>query len=99
MELWKRFTDYNRAYSSEMYNETMRAVEQLSAHSLVLLEQKPDEERRAILENAQGLTEKIIDVVEKEKPFVAAIALLMAVRVLERHVVTLAEGMRATKNE
>jgi hypothetical protein len=81
---WKLFGGYFRAYSSEAYKDTMRAVEHLVSASLLLLDRKPAEERREILAKAQALTEKLSDAIANESPMVGALALLTAVRVHER---------------
>jgi hypothetical protein len=80
----KLFGGYFRAYSSEAYQDTMRAFEHLASASLLLLDRKSEEERREILAKAKDLTEKLSDVVANEIPMVGALALLTAVRVHER---------------
>jgi|ERR1039458_6609414 hypothetical protein len=81
---WKMFGSYFRAYSSEAYEDTMRAVENLAGSSLALLNNKPQEERRAILSKAESLTEKVFDAVETETPLVVALALMAALCAHER---------------
>jgi hypothetical protein len=81
---WKMFGSYFRVYSSEAYEDTMRAVENLAGSSLALLDNKPQEERRAILSKAESLTEKVFDAVETETPLVVALALMTALRAHER---------------
>ena len=79
----KLFGEYFRSYSSKPYSETMHAFETLASASLVLLDQKPEEERRQILARAQDLTLKLLELVETEPPMVGAMGLLSAVRVHE----------------
>jgi len=81
---WKLFGSYYRTYSSEAYNDTMRATEQLARDSILVLNRKPEDERREILAKAQCLTEKISETFENEAPMVAALGLLTAIRVLEQ---------------
>jgi hypothetical protein len=83
MAKWKMFGSFFRAYSSEAYEDTVRAVENLAGFSLALLDTKPDEERRAILSKAEILTEKVFDAVETETPLVVALALMTALRAHE----------------
>ena len=80
----KLFGEYFRAFSSEAYEDTVRAADHLASTSLLLLDRKPEEERREILAKAQALTERISAAVANETPMVGALALLTAVRVHER---------------
>ncbi len=96
---WKEFSDYFRAFSSEALNDTMRATEQLASTSLLLLNRKPDEERKAILARAQEMTEKPSDVLCSEIPLVASIALLTEVRTLERLIQLQADERRRARGE
>jgi hypothetical protein len=80
---WKMFGSYFRVHSSEAYKDTVRAVEHLASTSLALLDGKAEDERRLILGKAQGLTEKMFDVVETETPLVVALALMTALRAHE----------------
>lgn len=80
----KRFGEYFRAYSSKPYDETMHAFETLASTSILLLDRKPEEERKEILARAQHLTLKLLDLVEVETPMVGALGLLSAVRVHEQ---------------
>src|SRR5258708_9435958 len=45
---WKMFRGYYRAYSSESHKDTTQAAEHLASTSLVLLDNKPEEEKREI---------------------------------------------------
>jgi hypothetical protein len=81
---FKLFGEYFRAYSSEAYNETMHAFETLASASLLLLDRKPEEERRQILAKAQEITQELLELVANESPMVGALGLLTAVRVHER---------------
>lgn len=92
---WKLFSAYRRVYASEAYDETMRATEQLARDSLLLLDRKPEEERREVLAKAQSLTEKISETFENEAPMVAALGLLTAIRVLDRTIKDQAAQLRA----
>lgn len=96
---WKQIGEYYRAYSSEAYEDTIRAAEHLASTSLVLLEGKPAEERKAILARAQELTEKLSDAVCSEVPLVAALAVLTELRVLERIVQQQADERRRARGE
>lgn len=69
----KLFGGYFRAYSSESYKGTMRAVEHLASTSLLLLDRKSEVEKREILAKAQALTEKLSDVVASEAPMVGPV--------------------------
>ena len=80
-----------------MYQDTMRAVERLASESLVLLDSKPEEERKAILARAQELTEKLSEVVGCDTPLVASVALLTEIRVLERLIQQQADKHRREK--
>ena len=91
---FKMFAGFYRAFSSEAYKDTMRAVEHLASSNLLLLERKPEEERREILAKAQSLTEKLSDAVANEAPMVASLALLTAVRVYERFIQEQADRYR-----
>jgi hypothetical protein len=81
---WKLFGSYFRTYSSDAYNDTMSAVERLARDSILVLNRKPEDERREILARAQIVTERISETFDNEAPMVAAIGLLTAVRVLEQ---------------
>jgi hypothetical protein len=81
---WRLFRRYFRAYSSDAYSDTIRAVEHLASTSILLLEGQPEEERGEILAKAQTLTDKLCSAVGDESPMVGALALLTTVRVLER---------------
>jgi hypothetical protein len=96
---WKQLGEYYRAYSSEAYEDTMRAAEQLASTSLVLLESKPAEERKAILARAQELTEKLSDAACSEVPLVAALAVLTELRVLERIIQQQADERRRARGQ
>jgi hypothetical protein len=96
---WKEFGEYFCAYSSEAYNDTMRAVDQLASMSLVLLDGKPEGERKEILARAQNLTEKLSDVVCAEVPLVAVVAVLTELRVLERIIQQQADERRRARGE
>jgi vacuolar-type H+-ATPase subunit H len=91
---WKLFSAYHHVYASEAYNETMRATEQLARDSLLLLDRKPEEERREILAKAESLTERISETLESEAPMVASLGLLTAIRVLERMIKDQAAALR-----
>ena len=91
---WKLFSAYHHVYASEAYNETMRATEQLARDSLLLLDRKPEEERREILAKAENLTERISETLESEAPMVASLGLLTAIRVLERMIKDQAAALR-----
>jgi hypothetical protein len=56
----------------------------LASASLLLLDGKPEEEKREILAKAQALTERLSDAIAKEAPMVGALAVLTAARVHER---------------
>jgi hypothetical protein len=80
---WKLFGGYHRAYSSEAYKDTMRAVEHLASNTLLLLDSKPADEQ-SILTKARSLSDKLADVAGTETPLVVALAFLTSIRVLER---------------
>jgi hypothetical protein len=91
---WEMFGSYFRAYSSETYTDTVRAIENLAGSSLALLDRKSSEERRDILARAESLTEKIFDAVETEAPLVVALALIAALRTHEQFIQRQAEQNR-----
>jgi hypothetical protein len=86
MARWKMFGTYFRAYSSDAYKDTVRAVENLAGSSMALLDNKTEEERRALLSKAESLTEKVFDAVETETPLVVALALMTALRAHEHFI-------------
>lgn len=96
---WKQLGEYYRAYSSEAYEDTMRAAEHLASTSLMLLESKATEERTVILAKAQELTDKLSDAVCSEVPLVAALAVLTELRVLERIIQQQADERRRARDE
>jgi hypothetical protein len=91
---WKLFSAYNRVYASETYNDTMRAAEQLARDSFLLLDRKPEEEKRQILAKARSLTERISNTFAGEAPMVASLGLLTAIRVLEKMIKDQAAELR-----
>jgi hypothetical protein len=62
----------------------MHAVERLARETMLLLDGKPEGERREILAKAQNLTEKLTDLAALEQPMVSVLGLLTAVRVYEQ---------------
>jgi len=88
------FGSYFRAYSSETYSDTVRAVENFAGSSLALLDRKSDEERLDILARAERLTEKVFDAVETEVPLVVALALIAALHTHDKLIQQQAEQNR-----
>lgn len=84
IEKWKMFGAYYRACGSQTYDDVVGAVRSLASSSLVLLDNKPEEERDAILAKAQTLTMEVMDIVAGETPMVAGLALMGAIRVHEQ---------------
>ncbi len=96
---WKMFGSYFRVYSSEAYEDTVRSVENLASSSLALLDEKSEEEKRAIFSKAESLTEKVLDAAETEMPLVVALALMTALRAHERLIQEQAKQNKQRKNE
>ncbi len=76
-----------RACSSEAYKDacadTLHAAAQL-AKAYPLLEGKPKQEKRELLEKAESLAHRIVETFDSKKPLIAALGLLLAIRVLEQ---------------
>lgn len=81
MGFFSRFYKAHRVLDSESYRDTIKSVEKIAVASYGLLADKPDEEKAQILERVNGLSEKLTDVIGDEKPLVAALTLLTALRV------------------
>ena len=75
--------DYYRAFSSEQYNEVIKATEHLASNTFISLSRRTDSERREVLARAHRLTETLLDSVAGENPMVASLALLAAIRTLD----------------
>jgi hypothetical protein len=78
-----------RACSSEPYKnayaDTLHAAAQL-AEAFPLLEGKPRQEKHELLGEAESLAHRIVETFDSKKPLIAALGLLLAIRVLEQMV-------------
>ncbi len=81
-----RFGEYNRALSREECKDVIKATEHLASNAFFLLDRQTESERQEVLARAHGLTEHFLDSVAGENPMVASLALLGALRTLERFV-------------
>lgn len=81
-----RFGEYHRALSSEECKDVIKATEHLASNAFFQLDRKPESERRELLARAHALTEHFLDSVAGENPMVASLALLGALRTLDRFV-------------
>jgi len=77
----------------DAYNNSRHAAECL-AGVFLLLEGKPEEERREILVEAESLAHRIVETFDGKKPATAALGLMFAIRVLEKMV---EDQMRGTR--
>jgi len=94
----KLFGEYFRSYASQPYEETMHAFENLASTSILLLDRKPEEEKRQILAAAEALTLKLLEQVEGVPPMIGALGLLSAVRVHEALIQQQAKANRDSSN-
>ena len=96
---WKMLGSYYDAFSSETFSEVMTAVEHLAGSSLVLLKNKPDEERLLILSTAKEVSCKLIDTVSAESPLVASFSLIAAIVDYEQMIQEHARQLRQIAEE
>lgn len=94
MGIFSKFGKAYRVYRSETYKDTMGAVERVAASTLLLIDSKPEAEQSEILARVSSLAEKLNDTVAEEIPLVGAVALLTALRVLDRVLQQNADSLR-----
>ena len=75
----------SKAYKNA-YADTLHAAAQL-ADAFPLLEGKPKQEKRELLEEAESLAHRIVETFDCKKPLIAALGLLLAIRVLDQIVI------------
>ncbi len=80
------FGEHPRALSRDECKDVIKATEHLASNAFFQLDRKSEEERRELLARAHALTEHFLDSVAGENPMVASLALLGALRTLERFV-------------
>lgn len=80
------FGEYHRALSKEECKEVIKAAEHLASNAFFQLDRQTESERQEVLAKAHVLTEHFLDSVAGENPMVASLALLGALRTLERFV-------------
>jgi len=86
MGFFKKVGKTMRILESETYKDTIKSTERLAQSSYCLLAEKSPEEVDLIGSRATELSVKIQEIVGWEKPLVAALAILTALRVLDQHV-------------
>ena len=82
----RQFRNYQQAYSTESFSETMKAVEQLASSSLVLLGAKSKEEQSAIVTRVSVLAAELLDCASAEIPLVVTLSLLSAARIHHQNI-------------
>ena len=97
MGFFKKVGKTMRVLESEAYKDTIKSTERLAQSTYSLLAEKSPEEAGLIGSRATELSVKIQEIVGEEKPLVAALAILTALRVLDRHVQQQVEGLRACR--
>jgi hypothetical protein len=97
MGFFKKVGKTMRILESETYKETIKSTERLAESTYSLLAEKSPEEVGLIGNRATELSVKIQEIVGEEKPLVAALAILTALRVLDRHVQQQVEDLRARR--
>jgi hypothetical protein len=86
-----------RACSREAYKnayiDTLQAAARL-AEAFPRLEGKPKQEKHELLREAESHAHSLLETFDGKKPMIAALGLLMAIRVLERMVRSQATALR-----
>lgn len=97
MGFFKKIGTTMRVLESETYKETIKSAERVAQGSYRLLAEKSADEAGLIGSRATELSLKIQEIVGEEKPLVAALAILIALRVLDQHVQQQVEDLRARR--
>jgi hypothetical protein len=97
MGFFKKVGKTMRILESETYKDTIKSTERLAQSTYSLLSEKSPEEAGLIGNRATELSVKIQEVLGEEKPFVAALAILTTLRVLDQHVQRQVEDLRARR--
>jgi flagellar biosynthesis/type III secretory pathway chaperone len=94
MGFFKKVGKTMRVLESETYKDTIKSTERLAQSSYCLLAEKSPDEAGPISSRATELSLKIQEIVGEEKPLIAALAILTALRVLDQHVQQQVEDSR-----
>lgn len=97
MGFFKKVGKTMRILESKAYKDTIKSTERLAQSTYSLLAEKSAEEVDLIGSRATELSLKVQEIVGEDKPLVAALAILTALRVLDRHVQQQVEDLRARR--
>jgi hypothetical protein len=97
MSFFKEFGKWRRVFDSETYKETIKSAERITQYAYRVLADKSPEEAAAIGDRVAELSLKMQETVGEEKPFIAALALLTTMRVLDLHVQKQVENLKGTR--
>jgi hypothetical protein len=97
-EKWKLFRKYQQIYSSETFNETMEAVDQLARESLLLLDRKTEEEKSAIIGKVSELSVRLLDTAQGETPLVVGLALFTSLRTHHQNIQNAIQAAKSGKS-
>jgi hypothetical protein len=84
--MWKLLAGHQDAYSREAFEEIMGAALNVVTSGFVLVEEKSEEERRALNAKVEIFTDKLMHTLTDEAPIVASLGLISAVSAYEQKV-------------